>query len=173
MLAHTVRNATLNDAADIGLIGVLSWQVAYRGLMPDDFLDSLDVEKRTHSLHKLMENPDITILVVNDHDNIVGFSILNTSRDADAAPATGEIGAIYVHPDKWKRGFGRALLSASIDQARERGFDEITLWVVEGNQRARGFYEYLGFTSDGAVKDIQLLEDVTVREVRYRLKLRT
>jgi GNAT superfamily N-acetyltransferase len=172
-IAHMVRKATLEDAADIGLVAVLSWQVAYRGHMPDEFLDSLDVEKRTNGLRELIQNPDVTFLVVNDGEgNVAGYSILNTSRDTDAAPTTGEIGAIYVHPDKWKRGFGRVLLSASIDQARERGFDEITLWVLEGNQRARVFYEHLGFTPDTTVKDIKHPEGFTIREVRYRLNLK-
>src|SRR5207244_1145094 len=53
----------------------------------------------------------------------------------------------------WEKGIGRALLSASLDQVRKCKFDQITLWVLEGNQRARSFYESFGFIHDGAMKD--------------------
>jgi len=100
-----VRKASLDDVPDIAVIAVLSWQVAYRGHLPDDFLDTLDIEKRTNGFRRLIQNPDVTFLVVNDdEETLVGYCILNTSGDEDASPATGEIGAIYVHPDKWKRG---------------------------------------------------------------------
>jgi ribosomal protein S18 acetylase RimI-like enzyme len=168
-----VRRANINDVTDIGVIAVLSWQAAYRGLMPDEFLNGLDLNKRTNGFRELVQNPDITILVVNDDDdNVVGYSILNTSRDADAPPATGEIGAIYVHPGKWKRGFGGTLLSESIEHARERGFGELTLWVLEANERARGFYEYFGFTADDNLKEVKRPEGFIMREVRYRLNLK-
>jgi GNAT superfamily N-acetyltransferase len=78
-----------------------------------------------------------------------------------------------VHPEKWKKGIGRALLSASLDQVRKCKFDQITLWVLEGNQRARSFYESFGFIHDGAMKDDDDGKSFAVREVRYRLNLQT
>jgi ribosomal protein S18 acetylase RimI-like enzyme len=103
----------------------------------------------------------------------VGFSALGPSRDVDADPNTAEVAAIYVHPEEWKKGIGRALLSASLDQIRKRKFDQLTLWVLEGNQRARSFYESFGFIQEGAVKDEDHWKTFTVREVRYRLNLQT
>jgi L-amino acid N-acyltransferase YncA len=136
------------------------------------FLDGLDVEKRTKMWRVLTQEPDKIIFVAEDREgNIVGFSALGPSRDADANPNTAEVAAIYVHPEKWKKGIGRALLSASLDQVRTREFDQITLWVLEANQRARSFYEAFGFVQDGAMKDDDQWKNFAIREVRYRLNL--
>jgi GNAT superfamily N-acetyltransferase len=172
-MAH-VRKAKVEDASGIASVHVRSWQVAYRGHMPDEFLDGRDVEKRTNMWRELTLDPVKIIFVAEDSEsNIEGFSALGPSRDADANPSTGEVSAIYVHPEKWGKGIGRALLSASIDQVRKREFDLVTLWVLEANQRARSFYESFGFIHDGAIKDDDHWKRFAVHEVRYRLNLRT
>jgi L-amino acid N-acyltransferase YncA len=140
--------------------------------MPDEYLDGLDVEMRANMWRQLAQEPDKIILVAEDEEGtMVGFSAAGPSRDADANPNTAEVSAIYVHPEKWEKGIGRALLSASLDQVRKREFDQVTLWVLEANQRARSFYESFGFILDGAVKDDDIYKDFAVREVRYRLNL--
>jgi len=48
----TIRQATVEDAAIISFIGVTSWQAAYRGIVPDSYLDSLSVEQRKKHLAK-------------------------------------------------------------------------------------------------------------------------
>jgi L-amino acid N-acyltransferase YncA len=167
-----IRKANVEDASGIAFVHVRSWQVAYRGHMPDEFLDGLDVEKRTNMWRQLTQDPDRIIFVAEDPEGrIIGFSALGPSRDADANPNTAEVGAIYVHPEKWEKGIGRALLSASLDQLRKSEFDKVTLWVLEANQRARSFYESFGFIQDGAMKDDDHWKNFSVREVRYRLNL--
>jgi hypothetical protein len=64
------------------------------------------------------------------------------------------------------------LLSASLDEVRKSEFDQLTLWVLEANQRARSFYEMFGFIRDGATKDDDHWKSFAVREIRYRLNLR-
>ena len=166
-----IRKATDQDASGIAFVHVRSWQAAYRGHMPDEFLDVLEV--RTNMWRELTLQPDKLVLVAADSEqNIVGLSLLAPSRDPDANPNTAEVAAIYVHPEKWRKGIGRALLSTSLDEGRKRKFDQVTLWVLEGNQRARSFYESFGFIQDGAIKDDDHWKSFSVREVRYRLNLR-
>src|SRR4030095_12144759 len=132
-----VRKATAQDAFAIAFVHVRSWQAAYRGHMPDEFLDGLDVEKRANMWRKLAQDPAKIILVAEDQNaNIAGFAALGPSRDPNADPTTAEVSAIYVHPDQWAKGIGRALLSASLNEIRKREFDQITLWVLEANKRA-------------------------------------
>jgi RimJ/RimL family protein N-acetyltransferase len=167
-----VRTATVEDAAGIAFVHVRSWQVAYRGQMPDEFLDELDVEKRATMWRALTQDPDKIVFVAEDSEaNIVGFCAAGPSRDPDADANTAEVGAIYVHPKKWQKGIGRALLSAALDQVRKRAFHQVTLWVLEANRRARAFYESFGFIHDGSVKDDDHWKNFFVRELRYRLNL--
>jgi L-amino acid N-acyltransferase YncA len=165
-----IRKATAQDACGIAFVHMRSWQVAYRGHMPDEFLDGL--EQRTNMWRELAQEPDKLIFVAEDSEqSIVGLALLAPSRDADAIPNTAEVAAIYVHPDKWRKGIGRALLSASLEEGRRRKYDQVTSWVLEGNQRARSFYESFGFIQDGAIKDDDHWKSFAVREVRYRLDL--
>lgn len=62
-----------------------------------------------------------------------------------AAVVGGELDGLFVEPDLWGRGVGRALVDAATHSARRRG---LTLKVV-ANPRARGFYESCGLTVEG------------------------
>ena len=111
---------------------------------------------------------------MDDGDGTIsGFCDLIPSRDGDAKPTTGEISAIYVSPKKWGQGIGQELLSVAAGRAREKGFSEVTLWVLHANQRARKFYEKFGFVLDGSEKEDNRWIDFVIREVRYRKPLQT
>jgi RimJ/RimL family protein N-acetyltransferase len=169
---RTVRNANLDDYAAIAAVHVRAWQAVYRGHMPDEFLDRLNVGERTEMWRKLSAKPGRVLLVVDDPDgSISGFCDLIPSRDSDAKSTTAEIGAIYVSPDKWGQGIGQELLSAAVARARGDGFSELTLWVLDGNQRARTFYEKFGFVLDGSTKEDDRWGDFIICEVRYRKPL--
>jgi GNAT superfamily N-acetyltransferase len=112
--------------------------------------------KRTHTL------------VATRNREVLGFAHLGGARDE---PETvGELYAIYVHPDVWGHGVGRALMAESLDRFHEEGFTEAILWVLEDNPRTRTFYELAGWHADGAFKDEEWLNTL-VREVRYRITL--
>lgn len=169
---RTVRSANLDDCAAIAAVHVRAWQAAYRGHMPDEFLDRLDIGERTEMWRKLSVKPHRVLLVVDDLDgSMSGFCDLIPSRDADAKMTTAEISAIYVSPDKWGQGIGQELLSAAEARARGEGFSELTLWVLDANQRARNFYEKFGFVPDGNTKEDDRCGDFVIREIRYRKPL--
>jgi hypothetical protein len=88
-------------------------------------------------------------------------------EDADASEDTGqaEIQAIYVDPDRFGRGIGRTLLGRAMDELRATGFRDVVLWVLEGNDRARRFYEAAGWRTDGGTK-LESMEGADLSEVR-------
>lgn len=168
-----VREASIEDAAGIASVHVRTWQAAYRGQMPDDFLDEIDIEKKTIRWREWVQQSDTWVLVVEDqYHRVIGFCSSCSSRDAEAAANIAEIRAIYVDPEKWRGGAGRSLMSASLAHASVHGFNAMTLWVLESNADARAFYESIGFVLDGASKTVQPRSDFSIREVRYRLDLR-
>lgn len=166
----TVRTATPDDAASIARIHVRTWQVAYRGQIPDEVLDGLRLEprerwwrvewwKQAGASHRL--------LVAESGDGIVGFVALGPSRDDEAVAATGEVYAIYADPGVWGLGVGRHLMERANEELRAAGFREATLWVIETNARARRFYTIAGWTTDGARKS-ERFGPATITEIRYR-----
>ncbi|VXB37124.1 GNAT family N-acetyltransferase [Nocardioides sp. AX2bis] len=155
MDAPVVRRAEPDDAAGIARVHVRGWQVGYRGLLPDAVLDSLSVAERTVGWRERLTHPDpggaaTSVAVVADQ--VLGFSSVGPSRDPDAAPLTGELWALYVDPDRWRRGTGRALDAAAVEGLARTGTTTATLWVLSTNTRARAFYERQGWRVDGATR---------------------
>src|SRR5690606_39084422 len=94
---HT-RAARLGDAEELGALHVAAWQVAYRGLMPDDYLESLDAAARADGWRTMLSGAELgaRVVVAEIDGAIAGFAMFGTSRDEDAALDTGELWAINV-----------------------------------------------------------------------------
>jgi ribosomal protein S18 acetylase RimI-like enzyme len=159
-----VRAAVPEDAEAIAAVHVRAWQVGYAHAFPPERLAELDVVSRTRWWRDGLES-GWTVLVTEDMSGFVGFG---PSRDADNE---GEIYTIYVAPEHWGRGRGRALMDAALEALRADGYPGAILWVLDDNPRARRFYEAAGWETDGATKEDEFL-DTRVREVRYRISLR-
>jgi len=162
--AITVRAATADDVREIAQIHVDAWRAAYRGHMPESYLAALSVEERAKMWSRVVSSPAPARLVVTDP--VTGFCFHGPSRDKEDGVA--EIFAVYVRPDSWRHGAGRALCAQALDDARERACTAITLWVLEANVPARLFYERLGYSADGAERTNTRLTEFPLHEVRYR-----
>jgi ribosomal protein S18 acetylase RimI-like enzyme len=154
MAGLVVREAGPGDAGSVAGIHVRAWQAAYRGLMPDAWIDEMTVERRTDRwVAILSESGEHGATLVGDDPQagVVGFcSVTFPSRDEDAGPSTAEISALYIEPSQWRSGVGRALLGEALTRLRAAEWDDVTLWVLAGNAQALAFYERFGFAPDGA-----------------------
>ncbi|HTT94223.1 MAG TPA: GNAT family N-acetyltransferase [Solirubrobacterales bacterium] len=79
---------------------------------------------------------------------LLGFVTFGRSRDADAE-GLGEVYALYVDPEFHRGGVGRLLMREARRELVGAGFEEAILWVLQGNDRARDFYESEGWQPDG------------------------
>jgi GNAT superfamily N-acetyltransferase len=166
----TVRAATIDDARVVAEIHVAGWRAAYRGHMPREFLASISVERRAEDRKKdtaAPRSPEHRTWVAEDDGRVVAFAITGPCRDPDVAPGAAEIFAIYADPGRWGTGAGRALSTHVLDDLRARRATDVTLWVLDGNARARRFYEIAGFAPDGAEKT-GTFGGAVLRELRYR-----
>lgn len=160
---EVVRGASVEDAAGIATVHVAAWRVAYRGVVPEEVLATLSVEQRERGWRRTLADGAVPTLVAESGGRVVGFCTLACpARDDDAGERTAEIAAIYVDPERWRRGIGTRLARAALD--RLRGRDSVTLWVFAANAAAIAFYERLGFAPDGAERD----DDFGQRAIRMR-----
>jgi GNAT superfamily N-acetyltransferase len=169
-----VRTATARDAAPIANLHVRSWQAAYDGMMPQDYLDGLDPAGRLPLWRRVLGEPDPArrdVLVAAGETGICGFSSFGPTRDGDEDPdRVAEVRAIYLAPSALGQGYGRRLMAASLEHLTRLGYQQVTLWVLDVNMRARRFYELAGFQPDGGLKTDDR-EGISLREVRYRRPL--
>lgn len=143
-----IRLAQAKDAWRIATIHIDAWRVAYRGIVPDEYLDGLSVEQRFAFWTKNLESGPALTWIAEQDGAVLGWISAAGSRDADAKPSTGEIWAVYIAPAHWRKGIGRALCAVAEQELRKRGFTEVTLWVLKDNERALAFYSSNGFIRD-------------------------
>jgi GNAT superfamily N-acetyltransferase len=163
-----VRRATGDDALAIESIRVRGWRNAYRHVFPPAELDALPVDPTRWRARLDTPPAGWSTFVAELGGAVVGFASVGPSRDVEGL---GELYAIYVDPDAWSTGAGRALIERAERQLAAT-YEEATLWVLEDNPRARAFYERAGWAPDGARKAEERW-GVRAPEVRYRKELST
>jgi ribosomal protein S18 acetylase RimI-like enzyme len=170
--SRTLRDAKPQDAAEIALLHVAAWQTAYRGLLPDLFLDSLSVEDATARWEKRLADRTGRVIVSEDSGRVAGFIIYGPSRDAHVdITQVAEVYALYVDPAMWRSGHGRALMEEVMRRVRAQGFGELEVWVLQGNDRAIRFYDALGFRCDGRTMVEHWRGGVDMHQAHYRQRL--
>jgi GNAT superfamily N-acetyltransferase len=167
-----VRRALPADARAIAEVTVRGWQAAYRGLMPDEFLDGLSVAGREAAWREMLDRDadgGVPAWLAERDGRAVGFVSSGPPRDEDAPLPGAELYAIYVLTEERRSGIGRLLLDTATAHWRKRGATELVLWVFEGNAPARAFYEAMGWRPDGGRQELRIA-GTSLGEIRYRLE---
>jgi GNAT superfamily N-acetyltransferase len=157
------------------LVHVRSWQSAYRGKMPQDYLNGLDPARRSEIWRHIIEQTDPSrdgvLVAAANGIGIAGFAAFGPSRDDDTDPrATGQVYAIYADPRAWGTGTGRALMGSAAAELGRFGYAGAVLWVLDTNDRARRFYAIAGWAEDGG-HQTDGSRGFDIAEVRYRRTL--
>jgi len=167
-----IRRASPADARTIAEINVLGFRAAYRIILPDDFLAGMSVGPREVALRSRLENDErdrAPVWLAERGGRPIGYASSGPPRDDDVPLPAAEVYALYVLPEAWRGGAGRALLDAAVDYWRERGSTTLVLWVFESNASGRAFYEAMGWHPDGA-RQMLHLAGLGIPEIRYRLR---
>ena len=165
-----LRPAEPRDAMAVARVHVRSWQAAYRGLLPDAYLDGLRPEDRAARYDFASDDVRApATMVASDDGRLCGFATTMPARDSDV-PEHGELCALYVDPEWWGRGVGAALIAAARVRLVEQGFRSAVLWLLAGNTRADRFYRIDGWAPDG-LRRTDTVWGVMVNEARWRRSL--
>jgi GNAT superfamily N-acetyltransferase len=158
-----IREARENDAEGFSRAYEASWNAAMEPLIGRTLGEIVAFEERVTRFRKDMSAPapGTQVLVAAREHEIVGLAVCRVEDGA------GEVQALYLVPSEWGSGTSDRLHKAALDGLRSLGAVDATLWVVEGNQRARRFYERNGWRADGEAKPAPF--DLT--ELRYRRDL--
>ena len=163
-----IRKALINDAYDIAICHILSWQSAYKGIVPDEYLKNmlLDKEKLVERYRNNIENQkDCEYYCVNYLKKVIGWITINKNDETNI----GEIWAIYLQEDYWGKGYGKIMLNFAINCLKKLGSSDIFLWVFEENYRARYFYEKNNFEFNGVEREVDRYGKPLI-QLKYVLK---
>jgi GNAT superfamily N-acetyltransferase len=130
-----VRPARAEDAPTIAEIWSVGWHDAHAGLVPDELVrirtrESFDVR----AAQRIGDTAVVTV-----DDEVVGFVMV----------AGDEVEQVYVARDRRGSGVANVVLAEGERLVRANGHDRAWLAVVDGNARARRFYERQDWTDEG------------------------
>ena len=177
MPALRIATARPENAQELAALHVLSWQSAYAGIIPAEYLAQLSVDSRAASWREWIERGELCLLAWEDEapaadgPRAIGFVSCGKCRDPDRPDTWGEIWAIYVLPSHWSQGVGRALWLHACGQLRQQGFTHVSVWVLAGNERAIRFYRRAGLEADAGVTKPIEIGGQTLVELRYHAGL--
>lgn len=126
---------------DVSAVYEQSWKHAYKGIIPQSYLESIPAG---HWAQGLGKSGRYNLLAL-ENGRIIGTANYCKSR-WEKFPDFGEIVSIYFLPEYTRKGHGSALLGRTVEELQKLGFSRILLWVLEDNAPARAFYEKNGFT---------------------------
>ena len=152
----SIRPATEQDASSIACVHVQSWQTSYAGIVPQAYLNALNVAERERLWREWLTS-DVSVFVADlegrSGRQIVGFICGSPARerlqDCDA-----ELFAIYLLQSAQRQGIGRALLRALVKSLQQKGFKSMGVWALENNSATR-FYEKSGALATG-LKEVEI-----------------
>jgi GNAT superfamily N-acetyltransferase len=107
-----------------------------------------------------------------DDGQVVGFVHAGPQRDDDLDPGrVHEVWALYVDPDRVRKGIGRDLLGWALAAIQAGPWEAATLWTLRDVPATRRFYEAQGWRTDGAEK-VERAAGHPLHQIRYRRELR-
>jgi GNAT superfamily N-acetyltransferase len=138
----TLRPATPGDAMAIAQAHLESWKTTYPGIIPQAYIDALNIENGMRNWQQRLEENSRYIFVAEDESGIFGFICGGPIRE----PIPGydaELDAIYLLQRHQRGGAGRALVLMLAAALRAQGLTSMIVWALEANSAVQ-FYQRLG-----------------------------
>jgi GNAT superfamily N-acetyltransferase len=166
-----IRRATPEDAEGIARVQGAAWMSAYSGFIdPGRLAERGEVQTRETWEVRLASDRALTWVALEEAA-VVGFASAGYAEEEDLASSRVAILlALYVDPERWSQGHGRALHDEAVSWMRSEGYKLGVLWVMAGNGRGRAFYTKAGWTPEPAT----LVDDPAfwnAPSLRYRMQL--
>ena len=165
-MEYTIEAAKIGDEEILAYIQTESWKEGFKSILDTDVLQQYtQLDKVTAMYRRTLEQKDGNgyILKVEGEPHCIAW--WDQTRENDM-PGYAELICIHSLHDKWRKGFGTKMMGKVLSDIAHAGYSKVMLWVFEDNNRARRFYESLGFKPNGKTKPA-----MGVVEICYEIKL--
>lgn len=159
-MEYKIRKRTKEDCPGVAHVVTVAWNETYKGIVPDDFLNSLyeNEEARTQNSYNKFDESNNKTLVLEVDGEVVGFSSYGKANNDEDC---GEIRALYIINKYHGYGFGKKLVDASIEEIKKLGYTKMIITCLKGNP-SNEFYKHIGgvYIRDGIYERLNLPENV-------------
>lgn len=165
---YIIRKMRKEDCAAFNHVITVSWNEAYKGIVPNEFLEELksNEKERTEKGLSIFDEKDVNTFILEIDGEVVGFSHY-AAANQDKFPGCGEIRALYIINKYHKNGFGRKLVDESKKELKKLGFDKMIICCLKDNLPSNEFYKHIGgkFIREGVYERLQLPENIYYYEI--------
>ena len=139
-----IRNIKKEDIPQVVNIQIDEWRAAYKGMIDDEYLENMNVEKKIKMREK--DYKETRFIVAEINNEIVGFCRYtdNINKTPETLEADCELRALYVKPEVKHNGIGKKMFQYAVNEFKNMGKTKMVLWCLKDNVLARKFYEKMG-----------------------------
>lgn len=166
MINNIVR-PEVESSLEIAKIIKDGWNAAYKGIIPDDYLKNMNVEKISENWKKNIER-NKNIYIYKENDEILGVIRFGKSEYPYIKPI-GEIFVLYVKPELKRNGIGTKLFEFAKDELIKAGYEKMMIWCLKGNKQGANFYKK--HNGDKIKERDYIVGGIKVREEGYMFDL--
>lgn len=178
---HFVDAVSEKHFKAMSLIHALGWQDSYVGYVPQDYLDNEITDDRWVAVFRknYEEQTGVHGLLLYRGDtpvSCINYCKARTENynpgdvckfDNDSYADWGEIASFYTHPAERGKGYGGLLFEEALRRLKAGGFQNVFVFVLRENEKARKFYATHGFSWDGTHQDIPFPPNAICVDLRY------
>lgn len=139
-----IRNIKKQDIPKVVDIQINGWKTAYRGIIEDKYLDTMNKEEK---IEKRQRDYILNGFIVAELNNdVVGFCryIDNNSFSTEVKEADCELLALYVKSNLKYNGIGTKLFQYVKNEFIKKGKNKMILWCLKNNEPSKKFYTKMG-----------------------------
>ncbi|MCL2517627.1 MAG: GNAT family N-acetyltransferase [Oscillospiraceae bacterium] len=164
----TIRLAIPADAPDMAEVHMRSWEVAYNGFIPADYIREKNAG-RPALWQRIITEENTTQYVIQSDNKTVGIMCVALPQDDDVGEELYELHGLYLHPDYFRQGIGTVAMEFALNIARNLNKTQMTVWVFSDNTNSINFYKKCGFIADGSTKILQCGKPLTTIRMRRKI----
>lgn len=140
-----IRPAVPEDAPVLARIQTEAWKAAFGGILSPEALAQATNSEEAQAMHAFVLEHQLAHVSLQCIDGTPqGMTAWSENRD-NLGCDTAELICIHSLPQFWGHGYGAHMIQHALEEAKHAGYVRLVLWVFEGNERARRFYEKHGF----------------------------
>ncbi len=139
-----IRNIKEKDIPSVVDIQINGWKSAYKGIIADSFLNSIDRDAKIKRMRKNYKDNGFIVAILNNE--VVGFCRYIESNEftTDMQNIDCELLALYVKPQLKYNGIGTKLFEFVTNEFRSNSKTKMILWCLKDNEPSKMFYTKMG-----------------------------